>query len=83
MFDNDKLVYRITTIFTLVPAIFDMLKALPPVLSETTLVQILLDFAQKWLPLFSIGFAWLPFSILGFILGLGYHKLSRRTQIEN
>lgn len=73
LFHADVLVYRLTTFLTLIPAVFDMLKTLPPFLNKTPFVQMLIAFADKYLPLFELGFAWLPFSLLGLGIGVLLH----------
>lgn len=67
-FKQQVLLYRLTTCLTLIPACFDLVKALPPVLSQTSWAQVLIDFANHYLPLYPIGFAWLPFTLTGLIL---------------
>ncbi len=78
LFNNDPLVYRITTGFTLIPAFFDMINALPAPLNGTTLVQSLVGLAQHYFPFFSLGFGWLCFGIVGMTMGLGAHFLLGR-----
>ncbi|MEY8293539.1 branched-chain amino acid transport system II carrier protein [Limosilactobacillus caviae] len=82
LFKNDRLVYRITTGFTLIPAFFDMLNALPAGLHESRLLQTLLAFAQQYFPFFNLGFGWLAFGIAGLILGLICHALKGRKRPE-
>lgn len=78
LFKNDPLVYRITTGFTLIPAFFDMVNALPSPLHNTTLIQSLIGLAQHYFPFFSLGFGWLSFGIAGMIIGLGAHFIIGR-----
>lgn len=75
LFGNDHLVYRITTGFTLIPAFFDMLNALPDSLHSTAFLQGMLGFAQHYFPFFSLGFGWLSFGITGFVIALAIHFL--------
>ncbi|MCT7824407.1 MAG: branched-chain amino acid transport system II carrier protein, partial [Lactobacillus crispatus] len=81
LFKNDRLVYRITTELTLIPAFFDMLNALPAGLHESRLLQTLLGFAQQYFPFFNLGFGWLTFGIAGLILGLICHVLRVRKRL--
>jgi LIVCS family branched-chain amino acid:cation transporter len=82
LFKQDRLVYRITTGLTLIPAFFDMLNALPAGLHESQLLQALLGFAQHYFPFFGLGFGWLTFGIAGLILGLICHAVKGRKQVE-
>ncbi|WP_251546207.1 branched-chain amino acid transport system II carrier protein [Limosilactobacillus caecicola] len=78
LFNRDPLVYRITTGFTLIPAIFDMLNAFPEPIQSLAITKTLLAFAQHYFPFFSLGFGWLSFGIAGMIIGLGCHFLMQR-----
>lgn len=69
-FQRDPLVYRLTLGLTVIPALFDMVNALPPVLRQLGSTQAVISFASRWLPLFSLGFCWLPFTIFGLVLGI-------------
>lgn len=72
-FNNDPLVYRFTTDFTLIPAFFDMLNAFPAPIHNWSLTQDLLAFAQHYFPFFANGFGWLSFGIIGLLFGLASH----------
>ena len=69
-----------TTGFTLIPAFFDMLNALPAGLHGSRLLQALLGFAQQYFPFFNLGFGWLTFALAGLILGLIIHILRARRR---
>lgn len=75
LFGNDRLVYRITTGLTLIPAFFDMVNALPASLHSTAFLRGMLSFAQHYFPFFSLGFGWLNFGVAGFTIGLATHFL--------
>lgn len=79
LFKSDPIVYQITTGLTLIPAIFDMINALPEPLHSLHFIQTLINFAQHYLPLFNLGFGWLTFGILGFIIGLIAHLIRSRN----
>lgn len=79
LFKNDPIIYRVTTALTLIPAIFDMINALPDGLRSTAFVQEILTYAQRYLPMFDIGFSWVSFSLVGLIVGLGIHFLRRQN----
>lgn len=78
LFHNYALVYKTTTLLTLIPAFFDMLNALPAGLKETALVQTLLKFAQTYFPFFDLGFGWVCFSLLGLLIGLGGYFMRKK-----
>lgn len=82
LFKSSSIVYRTTTVFTLIPAIFDMANATPAVLHNTSLVQHMVTFAQKYFPLFDLGFGWLSFACFGFVLGVVIH-LVKKTTVNN
>ncbi|MFV0558279.1 MAG: branched-chain amino acid transport system II carrier protein [Enterococcus sp.] len=73
-FNHDRLVYQVTTYFTLVAAIFDGLNASPSFIHDLPFVQSLLTFAQHYLPFFTIGMGWLVPAALGFILSFAKIK---------
>lgn len=67
---KDKFIYRWTTGFTVIAAIFDLLQALPESLKGNTIVTELIEFAHLYLPAFDYGFGWLIPALIGFIIGL-------------
>lgn len=79
LFKKSPIVYRVTTVFTLIPALFDTINALPPILRQTAPIQSLIHFAESYLPLFNLGFAWVPFALIGFVLGIAAYALFRRV----
>lgn len=70
LFGQRASVYRLTTFFTLIAAIFDGLNASPAIIRETSLVQNLLQLAENHLPFFDIGMGWILPASIGFVLGL-------------
>lgn len=78
LFGHDNRVYRMTTIFTLIPAVFDMIRNFPPVLAGTGFAKAAVTFASSYFPFFSIGFGWISFALCGFIIGLIWHFIARR-----
>lgn len=72
-FKNDPIVYKCTTILTLVPAVLDMINAFPDQLKDNQFCQMIITFSQKHIPLFDLGFGWLIFAIVGFIIGVIIH----------
>lgn len=81
LFKNDAIVYRVTTSLTLIPAIFDMVKALPAPINQLAGTQKLIALASQYFPLYDLGFGWVSFGLLGIGLGLGLHWLVRRRTI--
>ena len=79
LFKNDPIVYKITTALTLIPALFDMINALPDPLHSMPVIQNILSYAQHYLPMFDIGFSWLCFSLGGLIIGLIIHFIKRAS----
>lgn len=79
-FDNAPVVYRSALLFTFVPAIFDMVNSFPPVLRKLSGSQDLISFANRCLPLYDLGLGWLPFALVGTILGLVCWRLTPRRQ---
>ncbi|GMM17384.1 hypothetical protein LAYK3_04990 [Lactobacillus amylovorus subsp. amylovorus] len=73
LYKNDPVVYKITTALTLIPALFDTINTLPEVLRSTPLIQAILSYAERYLPMFHLGFSWLTFSLAGLIIGLIIH----------
>ncbi|MGM9892527.1 branched-chain amino acid transport system II carrier protein [Limosilactobacillus sp.] len=69
-FNNHAGVYRWALGLTVIPAVFDMVNALPAVLRNSKFNQSLIGWASHHLPLFQAGFAWIPFALAGLIIGL-------------
>lgn len=79
VFQHSKLVYQITTAFTLLAAIADGLNALPTPLKSLKPIAAILNFAKDSLPFFSLGMGWILPAVLGFIIGCLVHFLKRIT----
>ena len=69
LFKHSRLVYQITTAFTLLAAIIDGLNALPANLHTITFISVIINFAKDFLPFFSLGMGWILPAVLGFIIG--------------
>lgn len=80
LFRQAPVVYRAALGFTVIPALFDMVNAFPPVLHRQGWSQALISFAQRWLPMYQLGFGWLPFAVAGFICGLAAYWLARTVR---
>ncbi|GAY72375.1 branched-chain amino acid transport system carrier protein [Lentilactobacillus kosonis] len=75
LFDRDPVVYALVVGFTTVPALFDMVGAFPPVVSQSAFGQTLTGFQQHVLPFASLGMDWVVPAVIGAVLGLSYHWL--------
>lgn len=75
---RSQVVYKVTIGFTLVAALFDLLKALPGSLATSQPVAGLVAMAAKVLPGFDQGFGWVVPALIGLCLGLLFSKLSRK-----
>lgn len=73
VFKNNPVVYKSTCYLTLIPAFFDLINALPTELRNTTFAQSVINFGQNHFPLFSMGFSWIIFSLVGLIFGLAIY----------
>lgn len=70
LFKGATLIYRITTGITMIPAFFDMVNAFPPALRNTTVSTSLIRFADRYFPLYQLGFSWLVFATVGLIISV-------------
>lgn len=71
LFKHRKVVYVVTTLFTLPVSIADLLKTAPPFVSELGWVQNSIAFLNENLFLFEAGLGWLIPSLIGFLIGWG------------
>lgn len=76
---REQTVYRWTTLFTIVPACFDFLNALPKPLKENPVVNSLIQFAKDYIPGFEYGFGWVLPSLVGFTIGVILWKSKKRS----
>lgn len=70
VFGYHRYVYLMTTIFTLLAAIGDMLNALPFGLNTLPMIQGIIQIYQTTLPFFSMGMGWIVPSICGLVIGV-------------
>ncbi len=73
LFKNDKAVYISVTAFTIVPAVIDLIKALPYGIPNWKCFSAIIDVAGKYLPCFDIGLGWLCPAAVGLVVGLIIH----------
>ena len=69
-FNYQKEVYVAATILNIFAAFFDLVKTLPSEITNIINVSPLVDFANKYLPLYDLGLGWLIPTLLGVIIGL-------------
>ncbi|CCQ97204.1 Branched-chain amino acid transport system carrier protein [[Clostridium] ultunense Esp] len=67
---KESVVYRWTTLLTIVAACFDLCKALPEPIQGNIVIKGIVNFAHLYLPGFDYGFGWVIPAICGFIIGL-------------
>lgn len=72
---KSQTIYRSVTFFTLLAALFDMAAALPQPLYQWFQADMFVNFANSFLPFFSIGFGWVVPALIGFIVGLILTKM--------
>lgn len=70
LFDHDKIVYQSVIGFTLLAAVFDLLKTLPASLQGILYAEKVTGLARKILPFFDLNLGWLVPSLLGLAIGL-------------
>jgi LIVCS family branched-chain amino acid:cation transporter len=70
LFNHDKIVYQSVIGFTLLAAVFDLLKTLPASLQGILYAEKVTDLARKILPFFDLNLGWLVPSLLGLAIGL-------------
>lgn len=81
IFHGATLIYRITTGITMIPALFDMVNAFPPLLRNTRFSTSLINFADKYFPLYQQGFSWLVFTIAGIVISVCIWYPQRKSRV--
>lgn len=71
-------IYRWTTIFTMVAALFDFGNALPETIKGIPIMKGILNFAHLYLPGFDYEFGWIIPAFSGFIIGLLIWKIREK-----
>lgn len=71
---NSKWIYRVTTIFTIIPAFFAGLESLPKNLQSEAMISQILSW-NKYLPLSELGLGWVMPAIVGLAAGWLISKL--------
>ena len=78
LFGHDRRVFVSVTVFTFVPALLDLLNALPAGAKAFLHAEGLLDWCARSIPLFSLGLGWLLPAAAGLILGLVLRKAQKK-----
>lgn len=65
---KQKDIYGWTTVFVFVTALFDLAKALPAFMQDYTLIQLMVNFAENYIPWFNYGFGWVLPGLLGALI---------------
>lgn len=82
LFKRDSVVYFWVVILTTVPALMDMLASFPSVVSQSAFAKMVGNFQQSYLPLASIGMDWVPFAVIGLLLGLMCHWYKNKKYLQ-
>ncbi len=77
-FGDRKEVYLTTTVFTFVPALYDSVSTFAAMTKWFELPKSLVHFFTKVVPLGSYSMGWVPFAVLGFLVGFVYVKVFKR-----
>lgn len=79
LFKDDMVVYKITMLLTLVPAIFDLITNLPAPISGTQFYKVVSQIRLQYLPLANIGLSWVVPTILGLVISVLIHFWRRKA----
>lgn len=71
---SNPTVYRTTTAFTLIAAVFDMIGAVSGMIPGNRVLAGLKAFAENILPLYDLGLGWILPAAIGFLVGLWLAK---------
>lgn len=82
LFDRDSIVYFCGILFTIIPAILDMIASFPPIVSHQSWALQLKAFQLKFLPFANIGMDWVIPAIIGLVIGLILHFM-KKEKIRN
>ncbi|WP_439001785.1 branched-chain amino acid transport system II carrier protein [Pediococcus damnosus] len=82
LFHRDPIVYKFVVTFTVIPALFDMMAAFPPVVSQSALGKLMGNFQQSYLPLAQYGLDWLLPALLGMVIGVACHPYKQHANAK-
>lgn len=80
LFDRDSIVYFCGILFTIIPAILDMIASFPPIVSQQSWALQLKTFQLKFLPFADIGMDWVIPAIIGLVIGLILHFMKKEKR---
>lgn len=75
LFKQARIVYIMTTIFTIIPAIIDGIASAPAVISGSSWAKSILSLDQTLLPFAGYGMDWVLPALIGLILGLAIYGI--------
>ncbi len=81
LFKKDGVVYFFVIVFTVVPALGDMVVAFPSVVSQSDFGLFVAGLRNS-LPLASIGLSWLLPALAGAVIGLAVHFMKNRAAVS-
>ncbi|MGT2771607.1 branched-chain amino acid transport system II carrier protein [Streptococcus marimammalium] len=79
-FKGDRLVYQITTGFTLIPALFDAIHTLSKMTGFFTLPKSIIHYFTKVVFLGQYSMGWISFAFLGFVISFIISFVKRKAQ---
>ena len=79
-FGDRKEVYLTTTVFTFVPALYDSVSTFTAMTKWFELPKSVVHFFTKVVPLGSYSMGWVPFAVLGFLVGFVYVKVFKKER---
>ncbi len=82
LYGHDRAVYVWVTVFTLVGAVYDLLRTLPKTLLQAMHMDGVLETVGNVLPFADLGLGWVCPALLGLIIGLAIHFLRRGQKAE-
>ena len=80
LFDRNSIVYFCGILFTIIPAILDMIASFPPIVSQQSWALQLKAFQLKFLPFADIGMDWVIPAIIGLVIGLILHFMKKEKR---
>ncbi|MCH3990708.1 MAG: branched-chain amino acid transport system II carrier protein [Lactobacillus sp.] len=78
LFKRDRVVYLVTMVFTLMPAILDLIVSMPAVVSQSAFGKAVAQIRLTYLPLANVGLSWVMPMAVGLVIGVILHLIRRR-----
>lgn len=82
LFKRDSVVYFFVVLFTVVPALGDMVVSFPAVVSQSSFGQTVAMW-RSHMPLASMGLSWLVPALVGLAVGLVFHVFRRKNLVSD